>query len=349
MAQIEQQGSITVATYMDEVAATYYAQGQVFGKEGDFVTASEISQIFGELVGLWCVTAWQALGQPRHFNLVECGPGRGTLMADVLRTVWDVAPEFARAASLHLIERSPSLREQQRQNLAPYEIDWHDDLSSLPAGQVIIVGNEFLDALPISQFVKTPAGWCERLVTCDTSGLKFDVSPLPDTAIDDTFDDAPDGSILERSEAVENVTSELAVLCTERPGVALLIDYGHTITDVGDTLQAVKKHAFHPVLDTPGEADLTAHVDFAVVGQVARSQGASIHGPVEQGQWLNRLGARVRETQLADGKSVADAALIRSGIRRLIDPDKMGRMFKVIAIGPTESPPLSGFTADADL
>jgi NADH dehydrogenase [ubiquinone] 1 alpha subcomplex assembly factor 7 len=118
---------------------------------------------------------------------------------------------------------------------------------------------------------------------------------------------------------------------------------------VGDTLQAVKKHAFHPILDTPGEADLTAHVDFAVVGQVARSQGASIHGPVEQGQWLNRLGARVRETQLADGKSVADAALIRSGSRRLIDPDKMGRMFKVIAIGPTGSPPLSGFTADADL
>ena len=347
IAQIERNGPISVATYMNAVAEAYYARGDVFGKEGDFVTAPEISQIFGELIGLWCVTAWQTMGQPRNFQLVECGPGRGTLMADALRTVWDVAPIFARSASLHLIERSQTLREEQRRTLAAYDIEWHENFSTLPDGPVIIIANEFLDALPISQFVKTPAGWCERMVTHGVDGFEFTVALLPNTTIDETFDDVPNGNILEQSEAVEEVASEIAVLCVERPGVALLIDYGHTITDVGDTLQAVKNHTFHPVLETPGEADLTAHVDFAAVAQSARSQGASTHGPVEQGLWLSRLGAGVRETQLSEGKPDAEAAVIRSSIRRLIDPGAMGALFKVIALGPSGCAPLSGFSADA--
>ncbi|NKB45229.1 MAG: class I SAM-dependent methyltransferase [Alphaproteobacteria bacterium] len=347
--QIGQHGAISVTAYMDAVAEAYYARGRVFGRDGDFITSPEISQVFGELVGLWCVTAWQALGQPRNFHLVECGPGRGTLMADALRTVWDVAPVFARSASLHLVERSQALREEQRQNLAAYDIEWHDGLSTLPDGPVIIVANEFLDALPISQFVKTTSGWCERMVTHDGSKFEFTVNSLPSATIDETFYDAPNGSILENSEAVEQVTAEIALLCAERPGIALVIDYGHTVTDVGDTLQAVKNHTFHPALDTPGDADLTAHVDFAAVAQAARSRSASIHGPVEQGVWLKRLGAGVRETQLSEGKSDSETAVIRSSIHRLIDPEGMGSLFKVIAFGPAGCKPLSGFSTGADL
>lgn len=343
VAQIEEHGPISIANYMDAVAEVYYARGQVFGKAGDFITSPEISQVFGELVGMWCVTAWQGLGQPRNFNLVECGPGRGTLMADILRTVWDVAPVFARSVSLHLVERSDALRKEQHKTLAAYDIEWHDNLSSLPDGPSILVANEFLDALPISQFVKTGSGWCERLVTHTTDGFAFATSPLPHPDIDHAFDDAPEDSILEHSTAINDVVSEVAALCVERPGVALFIDYGHVLSDIGDTLQAVKNHAYHPILETPGEADLTAHVDFAAVAQSARMQGASVHGPVEQGLWLKRLGATIREAQLCEGKSETDAESIRSSIHRLIDPQGMGSLFKVIALGPPDMPKLSGF------
>lgn len=343
--QINEQGPISFATYMDAVADAYYARGTVFGKAGDFITAPEISQVFGELVGLWCVTAWQALGQPRNFNLVECGPGRGTLMADALRTVWDIAPIFARSASLHLVERSDALQDEQRKTLAPYDIDWHDDLSTIPDGPVILIANEFLDALPVSQFIKTPAGWCERLVTHDADGFHFTTAPLPRPEIGDAFDDAPTDSILEQSSAVQEMTSRIAALCVDNPGAALLIDYGHVFSDVGDTVQAVKNHAYHPVLESPGDADITAHVDFAAVAQSARAQGASIHGPVEQGPWLKRLGAEIRETQLSEGKTDAEKHAVQSSIHRLINPQEMGALFKVIALGPKGIAPLSGFEA----
>ncbi len=345
IAQIKKNGPIPFATYMDAVADAYYARGTVFGKSGDFITAPEISQVFGELIGLWCVTAWQALGQPRNFNLVECGPGRGTLMADALRTVWDIAPIFARSASLHLVERSDTLRDEQRKTLAPYDIDWHDDLSTIPDGPVILVANEFLDALPVSQFVKTSSGWCERMVTHDSEGFHFTTAPLPRPEIGDAFDDAPAESILEQSSAVQDVTSRIATLCVDNPGAALLIDYGHVFSDVGDTVQAIKNHAYHPVLESPGEADITAHVDFAAIAQSARAQGASIHGPVEQGPWLKRLGAEIREVQLSEGKTDAEIQAIQSSIRRLLDPQEMGSLFKVMALGPRGIATFSGFEA----
>jgi NADH dehydrogenase [ubiquinone] 1 alpha subcomplex assembly factor 7 len=343
--QISKQGPISFATYMEAVADAYYARGTVFGKAGDFITAPEVSQVFGELVGLWCVTTWQALGQPRNFNLVECGPGRGTLMADALRTVWDIAPAFARSASLHLVERSDALRNEQRKTLAAYDINWHNGLSTLPDGPVILIANEFLDALPISQFIKTPSGWCERLVAHDTDGFRFTTAPLPHPEIGNAFDDAPTDSILEQSNAVQEATSRIAALCVDNLGAALLIDYGHTFSDVGDTVQAVKNHAYHPVLKSPGDADITAHVDFAAVAQSARAQGASIHGPVEQGPWLIRLGAEVREVQLSEGKTGTEIQAIHSSIHRLIDPQGMGGLFKVIAFGPNGIAPLSGFEA----
>ncbi len=342
-ARIAKDGPISIAVYMDVVAENYYARGEAFGKDGDFITAPEISQVFGELVGLWCATAWQALDQPRLINLVEFGPGRGTLMADALRTVSDVAAPFFKAASLHLIERSRALRAQQQHSLRDYDVEWHDDLSMLPYGPVIFIGNEFLDALPIRQFEKMETGWHERLIEQDDGGFAFVAAPIPSDAIDHTYDDSPAGSILEQSDAIQDIVKQMAQCCVERHGVALMIDYGHTHSDVGDTLQAVQHHSYHPVLEAPGTADLTAHVDFAAIKQVARSEGAHVYGPVEQGLWLNRLGAPVREAQLCEGKSSEDASIIKDSIHRLIAPDGMGTLFKVIAFASPKIGPLAGF------
>ena len=344
--QIAKNGPISVAAYMDAVADSYYASGNVFGKDGDFVTAPEVSQIFGELIGLWCVTAWQALGQPRHINIVECGPGRGTLMADALRAIGEVIPAFLNATAIHLVERSPALRDQQRTLLRAYDVEWHDDLSTLPYGQLIIIGNEFLDALPVHQYERTTAGWCERFVSYSDDEFSFTAAPLPTNVIDDTFDDAPVGSIIEHSEAVEDTVKKLVRLCLDRHGAALMIDYGHTRSDIGETLQAVKNHSYHPVLKDPGTADITAHVDFALVAQTARSEGAHVFGPIEQGVWLQRIGASMREAQLCADKTPETIATIKESVRRLIDTDGMGTLFKVIAMAPREIGPLAGFEVE---
>ncbi|MEQ8734624.1 MAG: SAM-dependent methyltransferase [Rhodospirillaceae bacterium] len=343
--RIKRNGPISIAAFMETVVDTYYARGNIFGRSGDFVTAPEISQVFGELIGLWCITAWQCLDQPRDFHLVECGPGRGTLMADIIRTTSKAAPRFGYAVSVHLIERSEKLRAEQEKTLMGHNVSWHEDLSTLPEGPVILVANEFLDALPITQYVKTSSGWCERLVNHNGREFVFTVAGLPTPNIDDAFHDAPEGSILEHSTAVHNVVSDISKLCIERPGIGLLIDYGYVRTDIGDTLQAVKDHAYAPVLKAPGFSDLTAHVDFALVSEAARSVGSAVYGPVEQGLWLKRLGIKVREAQLSDGKSKQDVETIRASIARLIDPEAMGSLFKVLAIAPSHIAPLAGFEA----
>lgn len=345
IAQIQETGPITVSEYMDIASRAYYSRDKVFGKDGDFVTAPEISQVFGELVGLWSITAWQALSEPRNFQLVELGPGRGTLMADLMRTTSAISPKFTHSASLHLIERSPSLRSKQSKTLSSYNPEWHTELSTIPDGPLIIIGNEFLDALPVEQFVKTSAGWCERLVTHLQNGFAFTINSLPSATVEEAFYDAEDGSVLEQSVAVTQVATEIGRLCAERPAIALFIDYGHTTSSIGETLQAVKQHKYYPVLDTPGEADLTAHVDFAAIAQAARAAGASIHGPVEQGLWLKRLGIEVRQAQLAEGKTESERSAIRSSINRLINPEHMGTLFKAIAFTPPGVHALAGFEA----
>lgn len=341
--RIQRDGPISIACFMETAVDAYYGRGDVFGRSGDFITAPEISQVFGELVGLWCITAWQGMGQPRDFHLVECGPGRGTLMADIVRTVNRTMPKFAYAASLHLIERSALLRKVQRDTLTNETVTWHDDFTTLPDGPVIFVANEFLDALPITQHIKTSSGWCERLVTHNGNEFKFATAPLPSPDVGEAFDDVPIGSILESSSAVREVIHDISKLCAERSGVALMIDYGYTHTDIGDTLQAVKKHTYHPVLKDPGTADLTAHVDFALVSEAARSGGCVAYGPIEQGLWLTRLGVKVREAQLSEGKPDKEAKNIQTSITRLIDPKAMGSLFKVLAIAPAHVPPLNGF------
>ena len=345
--RITRDGPISVAKYMEAVAKVYYAGGNVFGKNGDFVTAPEVSQIFGELIGIWCVTAWQALGQPRNLNLIECGPGRGTLIADALRAIKEVAPSFLESASVHLVERSQSLRKQQEKLLEIYNIEWHKDFSTLRNGQVIIIGNEFLDALPTRQFEKTNLGWCERLVNYKHKEFSYCLDSNPTKMIDETYDDACLGSIIEYSEAVEDFIRQMAQLCMDEHGVGLMIDYGHIQSGIGETLQALRNHAYHPILKEPGTADITAHVDFALVEQAARSMGVEIWGPLEQGLWLTRIGANVRQTQLCAGKSTEDIKAIRSGVRRLVEPSSMGSLFKVIAFAPPGVGPLAGFKVES--
>ncbi len=343
---IQKDGPIKVADYMSLAVEAYYQKENVFGTKGDFVTAPEVSQVFGELIGLWCVTAWQQLGEPRLFNLVECGPGRGTLMSDALRTVAEIAPKFARSADIHLLERSPARRQEQEKTLAAYDVTWLDTLENLPEGPSIFVANEFLDALPVRQYVKTADGWCERLVDIKDQAFVFGCASEPVPVADGAFDDAAPDTLLEVSDAVTAFVTDVAERCMNAPGIALMIDYGHTRSSTGETLQAVKDHKFHPVLSDPGEADLTAHVDFAAVAQAARSAGASVFGPTEQGLWLRRIGATVREAQLCDGKSAEEADAVRAGIRRLIDPEHMGDLFKVLSIAPSGVLTLAGFEAE---
>lgn len=340
IARIQEAGAISVADYMDAVVTAYYGRGDVFGAGGDFITAPEISQTFGELIGLWCAVVWQNMGSPAPFQLVECGSGRGTLMQDLLRAAARV-PGFAAAADVHLVERSLALRTRQRDTLKTQNITWHDDLGTVPPGPMILVANEFLDALPIRQFEMTGDGWMERFVTADETGhLRFTLKP-------GTPDETPHadlGAIFETSPAITDFVSTLAHRIAGDGGAALLIDYGHTNTAVGETLQAVKKHRPCGVFETPGEADLTAHVDFAAVARAA--PGLEVHGPLEQGTWLARLGIKLRGLQLAKGKPPAAVETVTAGIRRLTEADAMGSLFKVIALAHPSLATPDGFQQD---
>ncbi len=341
--RIRQSGPISIADYMSAVTEAYYARGDVFGVAGDFITAPEISQTFGELIGLWCAVVWRAMGAPAAFRLVECGPGRGTLMKDLLRAAARV-PDFNAGADIHLIERSAALKTLQRETLKDYGVTWHEDMSAVAEGPIILVANEFLDALPIRQFEKTAADWMERYVDVNEAG-EFNIvlkSGAPELA---PVADA--GAIFETSPTTTQFISHISARIARQGGAALLIDYGHTATAAGETLQAVKKHRPCRVFDTPGAADLTAHVDFAAVADTARASGLTVHGPLAQGTWLSRLGIKLRGLQLAGGKPPDVAKTIESGIRRLTEPDAMGELFKVIALThPTLATP-DGFQQDA--
>ncbi|MBL8642400.1 MAG: SAM-dependent methyltransferase [Rhodospirillaceae bacterium] len=349
--EIRRAGFISVAAYMDMIAAGYYARGDVFGVKGDFTTAPEISQAFGEIIGLWCAVTWQQMGKPHPFRLIECGPGRGTLMADLLRAANQV-PEFTAAAEIHLVERSEALRAVQKRTLGkgsitPHNIIWHDDFSTTPSGPCLVICNEFLDALPIRQFQRTAHGWAERVVELDGGGqFRFGTQPVDNAPIPIPIAMAAEvGAVFEYSEAVAGFVGAVAQRVVRDGGAALLIDYGHTVSAAGDTLQAVKQHQYVPVLQNPGSADLTAHVDFAAVKNAGRTHGANVFGPVEQGTWLKQLGIGVRQVQLARGKPPEVARTVEEGVRRLTEPHGMGALFKVIALTHPGLPMLEGFAA----
>ena len=333
-------GPLSVAAYMEEALFHprwgYYATRDPLGARGDFITAPEISQVFGELIGLWCVDLWQRMGTPDPVLLVELGPGRGTLMRDALRAA-RLVPDFVRAARLHLVERSPVLRAAQERALGT-TAQWHDDLSGVPRGPMLLVANEFLDALPIRQFVRGADDWRERVVTLSDGALSFADAPTAEA-----LGDAEAGAVRETRPAARALARDLAARLASDSGAALFIDYGYWPSACGDTLQAVRRHRPHQVLAEPGTADLTAHVDFADFAAAAQSAGARAWGPVPQGVFLDRLGIEARAARLIAMASAEQAHLIRSGCRRLVDPAEMGRLFKVLALTHPSCPAPAGF------
>jgi len=339
-AQIRRHGPITMADFMAAAVDAYYAKGDVFGTKGDFTTAPEISQVFGELIGLWAAVAWQRMGAPKPFYFIECGPGRGTLMSDALRAASQMEG-FSDAADVRLIERSAALKTLQRKAMGERAVTWHETLDDVPSGSFILIANEFLDALPVRQFEKTAKGWSERCVTVESDGaFKLIRRPVPNFP-DPT--DAAKGAVVEVSPDVDAFVAKVAAAAARYNGAALFIDYGHAHSGMGETLQAVKDHQFADVLAAPGDVDLTAHVDFQRVAQIAAANGAKAHGPVEQGAWLTQLGVQLRAARLTAGKSPEVAAEIDAGVARLVNADAMGRLFKVIALTAPEAATPEGF------
>jgi NADH dehydrogenase [ubiquinone] 1 alpha subcomplex assembly factor 7 len=344
--RIRAAGPISIADYMDEAGAFYYGTRDPFGAAGDFITAPEVSQIFGELIGAWCAELWQRLGAPDPVLLVELGPGRGTLMADALRAA-RVVPAFTRALRLHLIERSPTLRRLQDEKLGAFEPRWHDSIATLPPGPMLLVANEFLDALPIRQFERRGAAWHERRIALarDGESLAFALDPQP-SLLAAHLPSGAEGAIAELCPAAAALGGALGMRLAAQGGAALFIDYGYVASACGDTLQAMRRHRPHAVLDEPGSADLTAHVDFAAFASAARAAGADSHGPITQSAFLQSLGLAARAAQLRERASPAQAEAIRSGSQRLIDPAAMGTLFKVLALGKKGAPAPAGFNLD---
>ena len=352
--QIRRQGPMFVGTYIREClydpAHGYYVHQQAIGRDGDFVTAPEISQTFGELIGLWAVVVWQQMGAPAAFKLVEYGPGRGTLMRDALNAA-RLVPEFLRAVQVHLIETSQTLTAVQRETLrqAPVTPIWNfgsklervrDDV---PA---IVIGNEFLDTLPVEQFVRSGDGWLLRHVGFDSQG-RLDFA-LPGREKAATRRDrarllgaASEGTIIERRNAFVDQMLEETVHASSS-FAALLLDYGHMAASPGDTLQAVRGHRYESVFASPGDADLTTQVDFSAIAKEARGNGLAVDGPTTQAEFLGSLGIMERASRLM-AANPAKAGEIEMGVARLMSPNGMGSRFKAIGLRSPGLPPLPGF------
>ena len=340
---ISKEGPISLEKYTEICIQEYYSNNNTIGKEGDFITAPEISQVFGELIGLWCLTSWEKLGKPKDFSLVELGPGRGTLMSDILRSVETISHDFIRYASIYLIETSSNLIEKQKTNLSKYNIKWLNNYTQLPQKPMIILGNEFLDALPIRQFIKVKDNWHERLVTYEDNNFLFTKSNFITDKYKDKFINAPDGSIFEISENMNTMIDSIAKLFLKNPGISLFIDYGYLNESIGDTLQAVKNHKFSSVFKNPGSNDLTAHVNFSEIKKSAKKNQNNVFGPIEQGDWLKRLGIYLRLQKLIENQHEKNSFDLINDINRLISPDQMGKLFKVISFSSPQINKLEGF------
>ncbi|MBF9234336.1 SAM-dependent methyltransferase [Microvirga sp. BT350] len=310
----------------------YYATRDPLGAVGDFTTAPEISQMFGELIGLWMLEVWHAMGRPSPCRLIELGPGRGTLMADLLRAS-RLLPDFRSAVSVHLVETSPTLRERQRAMLATsgFEIAWHDRIEDVPEGPALLVANEFFDALPVRQFVATDRGWCERLVGLEGEHLVFGLRAEPEAPLGKP---PHPGAIREWPATSIALMKGLSHRLACETGAALIIDYGYWGPAFGDTLQALKQHQHVDPLSEPGEADLTTHVDFQRLAETAAGNKVRIHGMATQGEFLQALGIEARAASLKQRATPAQAADIDRALARLIarGPTEMGGLFKVLAI-----------------
>lgn len=306
----------------------------------DFVTAPELSQVFGELLGAWAVAVWRSMGSPTPFILAEAGPGRGTLMADALRLITQLVPPMAQALEVHLLETSPLMRAAQAKALAPYTTPiWHNALSTVPQLPLIMLANEFLDALPIRQFVHTPTtGWQERYVH---NGQFVPIPSQPPYLPDGRA--LADNTVVEVCEPALQYAQALAHRFTQTPGAALFLDYGHFSALTGESLQALRHAKPTNPLKTVGEADLTAHVDFTAFAAAAQQAGAHVYGAVPQGAFLRNLGLMERTEQLALRAPPQTAAKLRSAAHRLAAPEQMGQLFQVLSLTSPALPAPPGF------
>ncbi len=352
--RIRAEGPLTIAAYtamaLHDPEAGYYATRDPIGSKGDFTTGPEISQIFGELIGLWCADLWQRMGQPEPIILAELGPGRGVLMTDVLRAASSV-PEFRRALRIHLVETSPLLRAEQERRLGNMQPVWLTRTEDLPDGAMLLIANEFLDALPVRQFVRSAEQWSERLVGLDPAGEFAFVAGPPNLAaallVPAGLRDEPPGTVVEICPAALALAGALGTRLAHQPGAALFIDYGHFPSAPGTTLRGLSRHRPLSPLAAPGATDLSAHVDFAAFAEAARISGAEVYGPVTQGRFLAALGAGLRLAALSATAAPAQRQALESGVRRLLEPAQMGDLFKALAIVSPSLPPPAGFTASA--
>ena len=337
---IKTSGPLPLAEYMHWCMADpkdgYYANQEAIGAKGDFITAPEISQMFGEMIGIWAVETWEALGKPSSFNLVELGPGKGTLMSDLLR-IGNAVPQFLKAAQVQMIETSEKLIETQKQTLSEYEnISWHKSLQEIPKQPTIIIANEFLDVLPIRQYVKAQNEWREHAIGADKNdnlvwalgtGV-LDANSLPKNA-----EQEPEGAILEISTIREAFINNTAELLKENTGAALFIDYGHGKTAFGDTVQAMRAHGYTDILKEPGLADLTSHVDFDALAKIAEAAGMNVSPLQKQGEFLLGKGLLERAGQLGHQQSPEIQEQLTQQAERLALPHEMGDLFKVFEFG----------------
>ncbi len=345
---IRLEGPISLERYMTIALSDprygYYMTRDPFGAKGDFTTSPEISQIFGELLGLWCADLWIRMGCPAAISLVELGPGRGTLMHDALRGMKSVKGLMS-AVRVTLVETSPTLRDAQRQLLEPsgIPIQWQSDVASLPELPTLFIANEFFDALPVRQYQRSQGQWHERLIGLNEQNkLIIGLAQEPERAI--TLD-AIEGSLLERCLIGEAIMDELATHIAHVGGVGIAIDYGHTQSGLGETLQAMRGHDYVDPLNDPGEADLTTHVDFQRLAAIALRRGNTISGPILQADFLEALGIRQRGERLQKSATVAQANAIALAVNRLTDrsPKQMGSLFKVLCFRHSSAPNPAGF------
>ena len=350
--RIEMAGPMPVGQYMSLCLSHpeygYYMTRDPFGRDGDFTTSPEISQMFGELLGLWAAAVWQSMGSPTRLNLIELGPGRGTLMRDALRAAQAV-PDFHASVSVHLVEVSPLLSRMQRQSLSGLgvPVQWHQSLPEVPEGQFIVITNEFFDALPVNQAVRQDDGWYERVVEIDrvgnlAFGVAHDLIPHFDQLVPPPIREAPIGAFYEWR--ADQVALELGRRIARDQGAALVIDYGYVESESVETFQAVGKHNYADPLVAPGLVDLTAHVDFQALANAAEGMGARTHGPLTQGEFLTRLGIETRANALKVNATPDQAIEIESALVRLTDMSRtgMGELFKVIGLTHTGLTSLPG-------
>lgn len=354
--RIAAEGPISLAAFMSEALfdprAGYYATRDPIGAGADYVTAPEVSQMFGELIGVWAVHCWREMGEPDAFDLVELGPGRGVMMADLLRAA-RIRPGFLAAAQVTLVEASPALQAVQAGVLAsaPIGLRWSVRLETVARGRpLILIANEFLDCLPVRQFVRLADGWRERLVGLapeDAGRLAFTFAAAPASSpeialLPETLREAPEGAIVETRPGVGPLLDELGRRLNAQPGRALFVDYGPAESEPGDTFQAIRAHASKDPLGAPGERDLTARVDFAELAREARSRGLAVAGPMAQGRWLAALGLEARAEALIRARPRSRSAIVAQA-RRIAGPQTMGELFKALCVSSPSLPPPVGF------